>query len=105
MVNLLDNAIKFAPEKSKIEIMACSMNNQAVRISITDAGPGIPSADRERIFEKFTRVNNAEHIARIGTGLGLTFCRMAVEAHGGSIWVDVGPSGVGSCFSIKLPQE
>jgi signal transduction histidine kinase len=104
VVNLLDNAIKFAPEKSKIEINACSMNNQAVHISVTDDGPGIPPDDRERIFEKFTRVNDAEHMTRIGTGLGLTFCRMAVEAHDGSIWVDTGPLGVGCCLHVQLPQ-
>jgi signal transduction histidine kinase len=105
VVNLLDNAIKFAPENSKIEIMARSMENQALRISVTDAGPGIPPDDRERIFEKFTQVNVAEHMARTGTGLGLTFCRMAVEALGGSIWVDDGPLGVGSCFHVQLPQR
>jgi len=104
VVNLLDNAIKYAPEKSKIEVAACSMDNKTVRISVTDAGPGIPPADRLRIFEKFTRVNDAEHMARKGTGLGLTFCRMAVEAHGGSIWIDAGTSGVGCCIHVELPQ-
>ncbi len=104
VVNLLDNAIKYAPEKSRIEVAACSMDNQTVRISVTDAGPGIPPADRLRIFEKFTRVNDAEHMARKGTGLGLTFCRMAVEAHGGSIWIDAGTSGVGCCIHVELPQ-
>jgi signal transduction histidine kinase len=105
VVNLLDNAIKFAPENSRIEIMAGPMEDQAVCISVTDAGPGIPPGDRERIFEKFTQVNDTEHMARAGTGLGLTFCRMAVEALGGAIWVDDGPSGVGSCFHVRLPQR
>lgn len=105
LVNLLDNAIKFAPENSRIEITARSMEDQALRISVTDAGPGIPPGDRERIFEKFTQVNDTEHMARTGTGLGLTFCRMAVEALGGSIWVDDGPLGVGSCFHLQLPQR
>jgi signal transduction histidine kinase len=105
VVNLLDNAIKFAPEQSKIEVMACSMGNQTVGISVTDTGPGIPPDDRERIFEKFTQVNDGEHMTRTGTGLGLAFCRMAVEAHDGSIWMDAGPSGVGSCFHVQLPQR
>ncbi len=104
VVNLLDNAIKYAPEKSKIEVTACSIDSQTVRISVTDAGPGIPPADRMRIFEKFTRVNDAEHMARKGTGLGLTFCRMAVDAHGGSIWVDAGPLGAGCSIHVELPR-
>lgn len=105
VANLLDNAFKFAPPSSQIEITAQSLNNRAVRISVIDAGPGVPPEERERIFEKFTQVKDAVHERRIGTGLGLTFCRMAVEAHGGSIWVEDGPSGAGSCFSIQLPQE
>ncbi len=104
VVNMLDNAIKFAPEKSRIEVMACSIDNQAVRISITDEGPGIPAEERKRIFEKFTRVNDAEHVTRVGTGLGLAFCRMAVEAHGGSMWVEDGPLGVGCCIYAQIPQ-
>lgn len=103
--NLLDNALKFAPPSSRIEITAHSLDNRAVRIDVIDAGPGVPFEERERIFEKFSRVRGAEHEKRSGTGLGLTFCRMAVEAHGGSIWVDTGPSGVGSCFSLQIPQE
>jgi signal transduction histidine kinase len=105
VVNLLDNAIKFAPENTRIEVATRSMEGQSVHICVTDAGPGIPPGDRERIFEKFTQVNDTEHMARGGTGLGLTFCRMAVEALGGAIWVDAGPQGVGSCFHVKLPQR
>ncbi|MBN1662899.1 MAG: cyclic nucleotide-binding domain-containing protein [Deltaproteobacteria bacterium] len=105
VVNLLDNAMKFAPEQSKIELMACSMDNQAVHISVTDAGPGIPTDDRKRIFEKFTQVNDTEHMARKGTGLGLTFCQMAVEAHGGSIWVDGGPLDAGCCMHVRIPNQ
>jgi signal transduction histidine kinase len=103
VVNLLDNAIKFAPDQSEIGIRAGSERDGSVHISVTDAGPGIPAGDRERIFEKFTQVNDARHRAR-GSGLGLTFCRMAVEAHGGTIGVEAGPSGTGSRFHVRLPQ-
>ncbi|MEN6360312.1 MAG: ATP-binding protein, partial [Smithella sp.] len=105
MANLLDNALKFAPSESSIEITAQAMENRTVRIRVMDAGPGVPPEERKRIFEKFTRIRDAEHRNYGGTGLGLTFCRMAVEAHGGSIHVGAGPSGGGSCFSIQLPQD
>lgn len=105
IANLLDNALKFAPPSSKIEITARSLDHQTVCINVTDAGPGVPQEERERIFEKFTQVKDPAHERRTGTGLGLTFCRMAVEAHGGSISVDAGPEGVGSCFSFQIPQE
>jgi signal transduction histidine kinase len=104
VANLLDNAVKYAPPSSKIEITAHLQDNQTIRIIVTDAGPGVPLEERERIFDKFTRVKGAEYEKRSGTGLGLTFCRMAVEAHGGAIWVDAGPSGVGSCFTVQIPQ-
>lgn len=105
MSNLLGNALKFAPEASSIAIAARRGEDRALLVSITDAGPGIPEGERERIFEKFTRVKNADRGAYSGTGLGLTFCRMAVEAHGGSIGVEEGPSGVGSRFRFRLPQD
>ena len=105
IANLLDNALKFAPPSSQIEITAQLLDNQAVCINVTDDGPGVPPEERERIFEKFTQVKDAAHEKRGGTGLGLTFCRMAVEAHGGSIQVNAGPSGAGSCFSLQIPQE
>lgn len=105
MANLLDNALKFAPPESSIKITAQVLENRTVRIRVIDDGPGVPLEERKRIFEKFTRIRDAAHRNYGGTGLGLTFCRMAVEAHGGSIHVDAGPSGGGSCFSIELPQD
>jgi len=105
MSNLLGNALKFAPEASTIVVEAQRGDDRKILISVTDAGPGIPEGERERIFEKFTRVKNADGGAYSGTGLGLTFCRMAVEAHGGCIWVEEGPSGVGSRFRFQLPQD
>jgi signal transduction histidine kinase len=103
--NLLDNALKFAPPRSKVEITSESCNDRSIRIKVTDAGPGVPHEERERIFDKFAQVRYEEFENRCGTGLGLTFCRMAVEAHGGSIHVEDGPLGVGSCFIIEIPKE
>ena len=68
-------------------------------ISVTDTGPGVPAAERERIFEKFVQVQGSE---RRGVGLGLTFCKLAVEAHQGRIWVEDAPGG-GSRFVFNLP--
>ncbi|HPO22897.1 MAG TPA: ATP-binding protein, partial [Smithellaceae bacterium] len=103
--NLIGNALKFAPASSRIEVTAQRLKDKTLRINVIDAGPGIPEGERERIFEKFTRIKDTEHGSYSGTGLGLTFCRMAVEAHGGSIWIEEGPSGIGSCFSVQLPQD
>jgi signal transduction histidine kinase len=103
--NLIGNALKFAPASSRIEVTAQSLKDKTLRINVIDAGPGIPEGERERIFEKFTRIKDTERGSYSGMGLGLTFCRMAVEAHGGSIWVEEGPSGIGSCFSVQLPQD
>lgn len=102
--NLIGNALKFAPASSRIEVTAQHLKDKTLRINVIDAGPGIPEGERERIFEKFTRIKDTECGSYSGMGLGLTFCRMAVEAHGGSIWVEEGPSGIGSCFSVQLPQ-
>ena len=75
----------------------------AVRLDVVDTGPGIPILERERIFEKFTQLPGRTSVRR-GSGLGLTFCRMAVEAHGGRIWIEDGPDGVGSRFVFTIPK-
>ncbi len=105
IANLLENALKFSPPASRIDLAVQVLHNRAVRMSVIDSGPGVPVAERERIFDKFTRVKDTAHREPGGTGLGLTFCRMAVEAHGGVIWVEDGPSGTGSCFCLEIPQE
>lgn len=103
VANLLDNAMKFSPPESIIEVTAQSLDHQTIRINVIDAGPGVPPEEREYIFDKFAQVKNKEN-ENHGAGLGLTFCRMAVEAHGGSIRIDAGPSGAGSCFIVEIPK-
>jgi NtrC-family two-component system sensor histidine kinase KinB len=66
---------------------------------VLDMGPGIPLKYRETIFERFAQLGGR----RRGTGLGLAFCRLAVQAHGGRIWVEDNPRGQGSAFSFTLP--
>ncbi|MFW6184081.1 MAG: sensor histidine kinase, partial [Chloroflexota bacterium] len=69
--------------------------------TVSDTGPGIAMTHKERIFERFTRVNVGGGQVR-GTGLGLAFCRLAIEEHGGAIWVEDAPGG-GSRFVFTLP--
>ena len=100
MANLLSNAIKHTPSGGKISV-AASLVEGAASISVADTGEGIPVEDQQRIFEKFEQVELSGQERR-GTGLGLTFCKLAVQAHGGQIWVESQP-GQGSTFFFTLP--
>jgi signal transduction histidine kinase len=104
LANLIDNALKFSPEGQSVIVEITPADAIWVEIAVTDRGPGIPPEERERIFEKFTQVQSPHHARRRGTGLGLTFCRMAVEAHGGKIWVEPGPRDRGARFRVRLPR-
>jgi two-component system, NtrC family, sensor histidine kinase KinB len=98
--NLLSNACKFAPSGSDIVLGAhYERQQQQIEIWVQDAGPGVPFDMREHVFEKYGQVRAT---AREGTGIGLTFCRLVVEAHGGSIGVRDAPGG-GSVFWFQLP--
>jgi heavy metal sensor kinase len=98
-LNILDNAIKFSPDKSRIRITVRRTEASRGCIDIADSGPGIPTTEQGRVFERFYRLNT--HRER-GSGLGLAIARWAVEAHGGSINV-TSSDGNGSIFSILLP--
>jgi signal transduction histidine kinase len=101
--NLLDNAIRHAPERSEVRITATKCEG-AVEIRVADAGPGISPEMREKIFERFVQVESGEHVVpRIGHGLGLAFSKLAIEAHGGTIWVEEGKPG--TVFCVRLPDE
>jgi signal transduction histidine kinase len=102
LYNLIDNALKFTPAGGSITIEAHAETEGELTISVTDTGPGVPLKYREEIFNRFSQVPN-QRGRRRGTGLGLTFCRLAVEAHGGSIWLESGPAGIGSRFRFSLP--
>jgi signal transduction histidine kinase len=99
VVNLLENAIKFSPQHSNV-LIAAKLSARDVTVWVEDHGPGIPGDQRERIFTKFIRLK-AEGISK-GFGIGLAFCRLAVQAHGGSIWVENSSEG-GSRFIFTLP--
>jgi two-component system, OmpR family, phosphate regulon sensor histidine kinase PhoR len=99
--NLLDNALKYTPHQGTITLGAL-MDGPSVRVFIQDTGPGIPSEDIPRIFERFYRVDKARSRDLGGTGLGLAIVKHIVEAHGGTVAVE-SRVGVGSTFFFILP--
>jgi two-component system sensor histidine kinase KdpD len=98
VTNLLENAMRFAPAGTPIRVTA-ERDDGDIRIAIVDEGPGIPSADRERVFEPFVRGS-----AGGGAGLGLAICRAIVESHGGTIRVDDRRER-GAAVIVELPLD
>ncbi len=105
MINLLDNAIHFTPLSGEILIDAAPYREPGwLLFRLADSGPGVPPEDRERVFEKFKQARSRSELKRArGTGLGLTFCKLAVEAHGGCIWIEPESPLSGACFAFTLP--
>lgn len=118
MQNLVENALEVAPARSSIEIRCeptgrvladvdgsasggATGGSEAVRLTVSDRGPGVPLELAETIFDRFVRGNRG---SVGGAGLGLTICREIIEAHGGRIWVDDRPGG-GSAFAFEIPAE
>ena len=103
VVNLLDNALRHTPANGQIRIEGSLEDGTGyTRVGVIDSGEGIPAELRERIFEKFVQLPKTALRGPRGIGLGLTFCKLAVEAHGGHIWVESGPEG-GAAFWFTLP--
>ena len=98
-VNLLENAVKYTPAGTPIEISA-SVQGGAIVVDVADRGPGIPPGEELRLFDKFYRLPGSTGAG--GVGLGLTICRGIVTAHGGRIWVE-NRSGGGAVFHFTLP--
>jgi signal transduction histidine kinase len=98
--NLLSNALNYTPTGGAVRMVA-TLSSEAIRVTVTDSGPGIAAENHRRIFEKFGQVESLDN--RTGTGLGLTFCKLAVEAHGGRIGVE-SEVGSGSTFWLTLPR-
>jgi signal transduction histidine kinase len=117
LVNLVSNAIKFSPNNSQVTLSA-TRTEKAVKITVTDEGPGISQDDQAKIFQKFEQASNSasepgdseqSHTGSTtapiaGAGLGLHICKMLIEAHGGSISVTSSP-GAGASFSIIFPDR
>jgi two-component system, sensor histidine kinase and response regulator len=101
--NLLSNAIHYSPEEGNILIESeLDEKSKFVVISVTDNGSGVPKEYQQKIFDKFTTVETREKRMYGSTGLGLAFCKLAVELHGGKIWVE-DRNGRGSIFRFTLP--
>src|SRR5690606_189341 len=100
--NLMDNALRHAPTGGAVTIEAEDHEPDPVLLRVMDTGPGIPSEMRAKVFEKYVQLDPGEgHAHRAGRGLGLVFCRMAVQAHGGEIWIEDGAPG--AVFCVRLP--
>jgi signal transduction histidine kinase len=101
LINLIENALKYSSESQKI-VVAAKRNGEMIELSVQDQGRGIPKSEQERIFEKFARVQMGATGNTKGLGLGLAYCKLAVEGHGGKIWVE-SELGKGSRFIFTLP--
>jgi signal transduction histidine kinase len=98
VVNLVDNAIRHSPAGSRVTVQACALGPGGLRLDVSDRGPGIAPAERERVFERFTRGATSDG----GTGLGLAIARWAVELHGGTI--EVVDDAAGCRIRVTIPE-
>jgi PAS domain S-box-containing protein len=101
LTNLLDNAVKYTPREGRITL-SVETDGEDLLFSVSDTGHGIPPESCQRVFDRFARLESAKGLT--GSGLGLSFCKVAVEAHGGRIWVE-SELGHGSTFYFTLPLE
>jgi PAS domain S-box-containing protein len=99
LINILENAVKYSPARGRLWLnVVCE--EQWMHFSVRDSGPGIPPEWRQKVFEKFIRLQDDRPMK--GLGIGLAFCRLAVEAHGGKIWIEGAPEE-GSIFNFTFP--
>lgn len=106
LLNLVDNALKYSPADSEVRLRARVIRPGGadlrwVQLDVLDRGPGVPDDYKQKLFDRFMQIEGRRAVRR-GVGLGLTFCRMVAETHGGRIWVEDNPGG-GSIFSVTLP--
>ena len=93
LANIIDNAIKYTPTGGAVMLRARRRSSGEIEYSVTDTGPGVPEEDRERVIERFVRLDNSRTEA--GSGLGLALVGAVMEAHGGRILLDEGPGAYG----------
>lgn len=98
--NLVENAIRFAPEQTEVRLSA--RRGQRIELRVADRGPGIPPEMQDQVFERFVQVEAGAANVRGGRGLGLAFCKLVAEAHGGRIWVE--DANPGAVFCVELPE-
>jgi signal transduction histidine kinase len=106
ITNLLDNAVKYSPRGGTIRVRVyhdlIRKGPESVIVSVQDEGPGVPTPDRERVFERFFQASGRLHKGRAGLGLGLYISRELVRRHGGDVWLESEP-GHGATFFVRLP--
>ncbi len=102
--NLISNAIKYSPDTKTISIMG-KVYPDYVTVSVKDEGIGIPAHEQHRIFQKFSRLDNALSRKTEGTGLGLFLTKAIIEAHNGRIWFNNNDDGPGTTFTFSLPRD
>ena len=102
LLNLLDNAVKYGPDGQTVTVGCQAGDPGRVRVYVSDQGPGVPEADRERVWERFWRLERDRGSAIAGTGIGLSVVRELAALHGGRSWVEQGSQG-GCRFVIELP--
>jgi len=102
LLNLLDNAVKYGPADQLVRVSLQRLPD-SIRLSVSDQGPGVPPADREKIWGGYYRMERERHSAIAGTGIGLAVVRELVTLHGGSAWVDDSDDG-GTCFIVEFPR-
>jgi len=101
--NLLSNAMEHSPAGSTVR-MGVAAREEGIEIRVSDQGLGVPLEQRENVFEKYARLELRDAGVTANRGLGLTFCRLAAESHGGTIWVEEAPEG-GALFRVILPAH
>jgi PAS domain S-box-containing protein len=104
LMNLVGNAVKFAPPQGEITVAIQRNDDEWVQVSVSDTGPGISKEEAEKIFYKFYQAPQGSGQTSTGTGLGLAICKALVGMHGGRIWVE-SEAGKGSTFSFTLPAQ
>ncbi len=103
LANLIENAIRYAPRGTDVRVTS-SHTAEGVELRVADAGRGIPEAVRGEVFSPFVQVDSGDGaVAQGNRGLGLTFCKLAVEAHGGRVWIE--DAAPGAVFCVLLPHE
>ena len=104
LFNVIENAARFSPPDELIVIEAQRLDDGTLRIDVSDRGPGIPEAERRRIFDMFYSVERGDR-GGPGTGLGLAICQGMIGAHGGSVEALAGADGRGTTIRLRLPRR
>jgi two-component system OmpR family sensor kinase len=101
--NLVDNALRYTPDDGRVDV-GVALDGGRPTLSVRDSGPGIPEADRERVFDRFVRGSVATGTVR-GSGLGLSIVKRIAERHGADIAVGPGLDGAGAGISVRFPAS